>query len=215
MESSLIEKVVLVALGWLLGLAAPAITEAIKRRRENALGRAAIVTELHEVAYKLALSVHGVYMHRGDVDRVKLEWLHAVMERYSGLHDPGNLLMTTRAQLSWTDEQIALGTRAMAKGPDRFLNLQKYKVPLLDARVAALWSFDTSHQRHLLEIRAGLDMLDDIVERSRHFSDMTFGKLEPGMFDRVIENVEQSYEQFVERARIVVGNIDKFISLER
>ena len=49
-ESSLLEKLVLIIFGWLLGLLAPIITDGIKRRRENGMGRTALLAELREVA---------------------------------------------------------------------------------------------------------------------------------------------------------------------
>lgn len=204
----MLEKVVLIVLGWLLGLGAPIITDSIKRRRENALGRAALLVELREIAYKLALAAHGVYMQRGTMDRSKLEWLKSALERYAGAHDPQPLLESMRKQLAMTDQEIAATSKAFVKLQKSGMVLQKYGVPLLDARVSALWSFDTAFTRELLEIRTNLDMLSDLVDRSRHFSDLTFGKLEGDNYRLVLENVEQCWELYADRARQVVSRID-------
>mgnify|MGYP003381672430 CR=1 FL=1 len=86
--------------------------------------------------------------------------------------------------------------------------LQKYAVPLLDGRVTALWSFDSSFTRNLLEIRSGIGMLDDLVERSRHYADLTFGKLENGNYELVLGNLQQCYSEYAERAERIVLQIE-------
>jgi hypothetical protein len=202
------ERVLLLLLGWLMGLAAPAITDGIKRKRENALGRAAIFGELREVAHKLALAAHRIYMHQGTVDRQKLEWITGVLERYAGVHESQRLLENFRKQLSWTDPEIAAAAKVVAAGDSRGLVLQKYAVPLLDGRVNALWSFDSSFTRQLLEIRASIELLTDLVERSRYYSGLTFGKLEDGNYDAVVSNFKQCCDEYAERAVQVVTRIE-------
>ena len=208
LESSLLEKLVLVIFGWLLGLLAPIITDGIKRRRENEMGRTALLAELREVAHKLALAAHGVYMQQGTMDRSKLEWLKIALERYAGAHDPQRLLESMRKLLAMTDQEIAANSKAFAKLQKPGLVLQRYSVPLLDARVSALWTFDTSFTRELLEIKANLAMLDDLVDRSRHYSDLTFGKLEGDNYRLVVENLAQCWDLYADRARQVVARID-------
>lgn len=73
----IVEKVLLIILGWLLGLLSPAIVVAIKTRRENQLGRVAIRSELRDVAHKIALAAHAIHMRNGTVNRAHLEWLKA------------------------------------------------------------------------------------------------------------------------------------------
>jgi hypothetical protein len=48
MSGSTADKLAFLAFGWLLGLLGLIIVDSIKRRRENTLGRAAILTELTE-----------------------------------------------------------------------------------------------------------------------------------------------------------------------
>ena len=47
-------KLTFLFLGWFLGLLGPIIVDAIRRRRENALGRDALLSELREVGCMLA-----------------------------------------------------------------------------------------------------------------------------------------------------------------
>jgi hypothetical protein len=202
------DKIGLIFLGWLLGLLSPAVVEAIRRGRENRVAANAIHAELREVAYKLALACHYIYVHQGKVDRDRLEWIKGVAERYGGAHDPMALTESFRMQLAWSDEEIEATSRAVAERQRPSIVLQRYAVPLLDGRVNALWSFDSSFTRSLLEIRSGIGMLDDLVERSRHYADLTFGKLENGNYELVIGNLRQCYSEYAERAELVVSQIE-------
>ena len=210
---SSLESIALLLVGWLLGTLSPAIVDAIKRRRENALGREAILGELNEIAHRLALARHSVIMHRGKVNRQALEWLKKHLENYAGVHEIDSLMKNMRTQLSWPDAQITDVSRATAGEPNKGLTLQKYAVPLLDARVSALWSFNSSFTRKLLDIRANIDLLNDIVDRSRHYSDMTFGSATGDNHRRAVQNVEDCYVQYAQLALSVVDKITELRSL--
>jgi hypothetical protein len=98
----------------------------------------------------------------------------------------------------------------MASAPGTSAMLQHYPVPLLDARVSALWTFDTEFQRRLLEIRRNVALLDDIVDRSRKYFDLTFTKLEGDNHQLVRANLNQCYELYADRATTVVEQIAQF-----
>lgn len=207
MSDAVIEKLAFVVLGWLLGLLGPVIVDAIWRRRENALGRASILTELTELAGILATAAYGVRMHLGTADRVFLEWLKDTLEQHAATPKLQEFIPRLRMQLSWTDDQLRAVAEHMSAKEGTGTMLQHYPVPPLDARVSALWSFETSLQRQLLEIRRNVAMLDDIVDRSRKYFDMTFTKLEEENHLAVSENLTQTYVMYAERAISIVEQI--------
>ncbi len=192
------EKIVLVFLGWLLGLLGPAIVDKIKRARENKLGRAAIVSELNELACTLSAAAYGVRMELGTADRHFLDWLKVFFEQNAVTPEFQRYIPILRTQLSWSDEDFGNALRYMAPKKGEGTLLQHYFVPLLDARVSALWSFDTSFQRQLLDIRRRVALLDDLVDRSRKYFDMTFTKLEGDNHRLVIENFNQTCTLYAE-----------------
>ena len=207
MSDTTIDKLAFLALGWLLGLLGPVIVDGIKRRRENTLGRAAILTELTELAGILSTAAYGARMRLGTADRQFLEWLKITLEQYATTPKLQEFIPRLRTQLSWTDDQLRAVAQHMSADEGRGTMLQHYPVPLLDSRVSALWSFDTSFQRQLLEIRRNVAILDDVVDRSRKYFDMTFTKLEGNNYQLVTENLTQTYELYAERAMTVVDQI--------
>lgn len=207
MTEATLEKLALLILGWLLGLLGPIIVDSIKRRRENTLGRAAILGELNELAGVLAIAAFKARMRLGTVDRTFLEWLKATLEQYATAPMLREFIPHVCTQLSWTDEQLLAVSQRTGSNDGKGTMLQHYPVPLLDARVSALWSFDTSFQRQLLEIRRNVAILDDVVDRSRKYFDMTFTKLEGDNYNLVDENLTQTYELYAERAIIIAESI--------
>lgn len=201
------DKVLFLFLGWLLGMLSPVIVSAVARRRENALGRAAILTELNELAATLAIAVYGTRSSLGAVDRQFLEWLKTFLESHPIPANLQSFKSRLPVHLSWSDEDIAKGAQYMANAPGTSAMLQHYPVPLLDARVSALWTFDTAFQRDLLAIRRNVGLLDDIVDRSRKYFDLTFTNLDGDNPQLVRANLNQCYELYADRAIAVVEQI--------
>ena len=106
MAEDTLEKLAFLALGWLLGLLGPIIVDAIRRRRENALGRVAILNELRELASVLATAAFGARMRQGTADRRFLEWLKSDLERHATSQQLQAFIPSLRTQLSWSDEEL-------------------------------------------------------------------------------------------------------------
>lgn len=202
------EKLLLVAFGWLLGLLGPAITDAIKRRRENALGRIAILSELREVSVKLALAAYGVRMHQGTVDAEFLKWLKHHLERHAVSKDVQDFIPKLNIFLALDANGLAQINAHTSAESSKGVMLQRYLVPLLDARVSALWSFDTEFQRQLLEVRTRIAMLDELIDRSRKYFDLTFTKLEDANYIIAVENLVQACTLYAQAAERIVDVID-------
>jgi len=210
MPDDTFEKLALVALGWLLGLLGPIITEGIKRRREDALGRDALLSELREVGCLLGVAAYGVHMNRGTVNREFLLWLKNDLEQHAVSEQFQIFIPNLGKQLEWSDRDILAGSRLMASEQGVSTVLQRYPVPLLDSRVSAIWTFDTSFQRSLLSIRTNMHILDDLVERTRIYHDMTFSKQEGDNHERILGNIEQACDLYAQRAIRTVKLIRQF-----
>lgn len=204
-----LEKLLLVFVGWLLGLLGPAIIDRIKRERENKLGRKAILSELHEVGGLLAIAFFAVRSKDGTLNREHLEWLKEYLQKGERSKALNDWVARIDEQLKWSDAEIfAYAAGAMAPAGKGTLP-QKYAVPLLDSRVSALWSFDTAFQRDLLEIRQLMNRLEDLVDRSRKLHDMTFSNLDPANRAAVDDNIKQNIAFYGDSVKLVVDKIAK------
>ncbi|OZA35611.1 MAG: hypothetical protein B7X82_01025 [Hydrogenophilales bacterium 17-64-65] len=204
------EKIAFVFLGWLLGLLGPVIIDAIRRKRENDLGRLAIKTELANLRVKLAFASYTIEEHQGSMTRLKLKWVIKQLGLQPTDEQLASVTDTLKKLLEASDEELSQHFASRKGPPGKSLTLQRYNTPLLDARVSALWSFDTSSQRILLEIRSALDIAAEIIDRATHFTNLTFQKLENGNHQRAVENVTGCYDQYAAQAKRIVELIDEF-----
>ena len=108
--------------------------------------------------------------------------------------------------LTCPSEQRTIALTQM-RTPKQSLGLQKYPVPVLDSRVAALYTLKTTEQVALLGIRTKLGFLDDAVDRVRKFNDMTFQKHEGENYQLVLENVDSALDDYAKYAIQVVDRI--------
>ncbi len=212
MSSDLIEKIALIAVGWLFALLGPAIVDANRRQRENVAVRTILAVELQEVALKLALANHYIIKHFGEEDRQHLEWISDVVNSYRGTTPSDSIADLLVMKLSLTDQEIASNSKRTAAQPGQGIVLQKYLVPLLDSRISSLLYFRGVVPPLLLDIKNRLGLLNDTVEQVRHNTHLTFGKLEGDNYQRLVENISGSYRFYAEEAKRVA---DKIRSLEK
>jgi hypothetical protein len=205
-----IEKLALLAVGWVFGLLGPAIADQIKRWRENSLGRKAIVGELRELGCLLSIAIYGVHLQHGSIDRDFVNWIKADLEDHATGDQVKSLIPMLQQMLTCSEEDFTAVARHAALKQGKGTVLQKYPALLLDARVSALWSFETSFQRSLLSIRQHINILDDLVDRTRKYHDMTFSKLEDGNYCLIVGNLEQACIIYVEHAKRTVTMIRQF-----
>lgn len=169
-----LEPVALIFVGWLLGLLGPSIVDAIKERKDNELGRAAILTELEEFATTVAAAAYRVRMSQGTLDRAFLREMKTVIDEHPHVADVRRLGEGVETFLKLDDAHLsALATHA-AEPNGISLGLQHYAVPLLDSRVSAFISFKTPLQRQLLRLRREITLLDGLVDRAEKYLDLTY-----------------------------------------
>jgi type II secretory pathway pseudopilin PulG len=202
-----IERVGLLVLGWLLGLLGPVIVDSVKRRRENKLGRDAIRVELGQLRTRLATAVYNVENHLGTLTKEKTKW---TLDNLPAEKDD-KIRSGLEASLTWTDEMFARVRAHFAATGNMTLRLQKYGTPLLDARVSALWSFDTEAQRNLLEIKSVLGFLDDAVDQAQYFNELTFKEMSSENHEIAVDSARSYITLYAERGTRAVELINQFL----
>ncbi|WP_026437760.1 hypothetical protein [Acidovorax sp. JHL-9] len=207
MSDDTIEKLVLLLLGWLLGLLAPVIVDSIKRRRENKLGRAAIRVELIQLRERLIIAAHSADDHLGTQTKEKIRW---TLERLHAREDD-KIRPALEMRINQADAEFNALVAYLAGKGNQSIRLQNYGTPLLDARVSALWSFNTEAQRLLLQLKTEMGFLDDAVTQSRFFNELTFKELPSLNHQIAVQSVREYIDTYAQRARKAVELIDRFL----
>ena len=209
----LLEKVLLIVLGWLFGLLGPAFVNAIKQNREDKACRTAIFSELKSLARILTLACNSIRMHQANITDDHLKWTIKQLITFSCPEDRQIQEVVVKMLTYPTDQRVIALTQM--REPKKSLGLQKYPVPVLDSRVAAFYTLKTTEQVALLGIRTHLAFLDDAVDRVRKFNDMTFQKLEGENYRLVLENVDSALDDYAKYAMQVVDRISDALEAHR
>jgi len=200
-----LEKVLLLILGWLFGLLGPAFVNAIKQKREDTACRAAVFSELRSLGRLLTVASHGVHIHRATATDQHLLWMTKQLNIFGNPEDEPIKKFVTVLQSLTGEQRIALLTHTRGEG--KATGLQKYSVPVLDARVSALYTFTTGEQIALLGIRTQLGFVDDAVDRARKYNDWTFQKHEGENYKLIIENGNTALDDYARYAENAVERI--------
>lgn len=205
--------ILLVVLGWLLGILSPVIVDRIRHGREAKELRVALISELTQLRYRLAIAAYFVQMHLGTVDRQFLEWLKPVLEGYDGPDSIEDILKAVNDQLRLTDGKIAAFVASQKAKPEQSITFKKYAVPLLDSRITMLSAFKVAIRDVLLAIRTHLNFLNEEVDEARFYLRHSFDTSpSQNNYAAIRDNLDSSIEHVGKRARSIVdliGDIEK------
>jgi hypothetical protein len=205
----MLEQLGLLALGWLGGILSPALVEAIKAKRETEAVLAAAKGELNEVAYRLVLASYNVSIHLGSTDRQFLKWVQDSMILYHGGEPKERIAEYIADQLSWTDEALAAHVSNEAAKGVQGLVVPKFSLPFSDARTPSWHSLPASVRLELLAIHTDIRLLNDVVDQTRMYFNLTFTKLEGSNPTTVVENLRGAYDQYGKRCRIAADRMHR------
>jgi hypothetical protein len=201
--------VLLIILGWLFGMLAPALVERVRRDRDSPNIRKAIRLELNELRYKLALVSYQIQTRYGKVDRNFLLWLRQIVSTYEGIDKEPKIHESLNSILALQDDAIAKFFEKQAAAAQVGLSLKKYVVPHLEARMAQNWQFDDILQSQLLDVFSNLSMINEDIELARYYFRLTFETLSDENHSRATENFRQACRHIGDRCRYLVDRIDR------
>jgi len=208
----MLEQIALFTLGWLGGVLSPALIEAIKSRRETVAVLDAVKTELNEISYRLVLASYSIEQHLGSADRKFLKWVQKSMAFYYGQEPTETIATYIRTQLSWTDEQLALHVASEASQGVKALTIPKFKLPFTDARVPGWHALPASIRLALLAIQTDISLVNDAVDQSRTYFNLTFTKLESN-HATVVGNLRGAYVQYGKRCKLAAERMQRLHSI--
>jgi hypothetical protein len=204
-----VKDLALLVVGWLFGLLSAPITEAINKWRVKAELRAALLTDMKSLGYRMA---HVVYMFEeryGTWDRAVLERLLPVLERYQPTDGGTSLDAGVRTLLRADDAKLAVSLAARRQDAlGQGMSVKEYRLRILEAHVGELRLFGSVVQRRLLEVAAQLEFYNGHVADAREWLRMTFDR-SLSEVDRasVQGNLASTYRNIAERAWFILKEV--------
>lgn len=204
------ESVLLILLGWWLGVLSLVFVDYVRRWRDRQDLRVSLRSELQQLRFRLAVAAHSVRMHQGTVDREFLKWLKPVLEGYDGPDSSKSLVKVVGDQLNLTDQEIANLATSLAAKPEQSLVQKKFSAPLLDTTTNAPSTLSPRFQGALLAIRTHLGFLNEDIDEARFFLRRTYDTpLDQKNYSTICSNLDNSIEHFGSRAHKIVDLIGK------
>lgn len=210
-----LKDVLFIILGWLFGLLSPGIVSAMRDKREAKIIKAALLTELRELQYRLVLMVYRIESKYGELNREFFRWAQSILVGYGGINSADSLLKTIGPLLKLTNDEMASLTQyARQKSQlNTGLSLKKYSLSLLEANLTSLARFDTILQGRLLEIKIHIGFMNETVDESRYYFRLSFQNGISIENHRIANiNMIDSYETYATQAKIVVEIIRKILA---
>ncbi len=203
------KEILILVLGWLLGLFSSPITDSLKEASSRRSLRKALLAELDELRCRLAgvafMAAQSQHLLTADLIRR----LQRVYANYEGPLGASRRLAGALKELAGSeDEQIEALIRASQNAETHWMNKQ-FSIPLLEQAVPSLSLFEPPSQRELLEVRTQLHMLNEITTERASFFRMTF---DPATMveneEKILGNMAAAEKHTMERALIIIDRID-------
>lgn len=213
LEINIVQGILLLILGWLMGLLSPIVVDGIKKRRQVKQIIMGIQIELSEVRIKLAATAGQLAFRFGGFDRPFLIWLKSVIKSYNGLHVDKNAEKNIEKLLKNSDEEIEHLSQSIKAPPQTSIDIRRYKIPFLDFHITQLAILDKSLQRLLMETKCYIDNLNEQIDSTKFFYKKTFDSSLSIENRNIIEtNRHNTYIEIMKLAKRTIEIIDKLLS---
>ena len=131
---------------------------------------------------------------------------------YHGTEPTENIAKHVDVQLSWTDDQLAVHTASEAAQGVKALTVPKFALPFVDARVPGWLALPPTVRLGLLSIHADIRLINDAVDQSRTYFNLTFTKLDLN-HSTVVNNLRGAYAQYGRRCHLAAERMQRLHAL--
>jgi len=205
---SILRDLVLLLVGWGLGILSSPITDLIRRRTAKQRLTRALRTELRSLQDSLACVVIQITRRRGTLTRPLLEALMSTLKTSGLVASQGRAIKTIEGLLEDDAPLTAGHAPEAASHPRAPLTLRVYGIPFLDSHFHRLDLYSLETQRMLVELHAGLQLYNQHANEAMDYHQMTFATgSEKERLDALAVNVETCYERALEKASDLVSRI--------
>ncbi len=201
--------IVYIILGWLLGLLTSPLALRIERKYRQKDYKFAIFSELKIFAARSNMVFFKIRKHLGTLDKSSLEWIVKTYKQY----DPDinqELINVTKELLETSDEEFENKMNRFKAAENISLGLKTFSLPLTDSLLENISILDSEFQRKILEIKAQVDMLNQEIENSKYYFNLTFNPESLSINKDVLRtNIKSSYNMIQEKCKYIVGLISE------
>lgn len=181
------ETVGLIFVGWLLGILGPIIVERVSKRRQKAELKIAVQSELNDLKIRLILFVYLLRRTTESLDEEILIWMRTSVHDYNGFENVESLQKLLNKIDFSNKEALPSVINSLNHGSTGAISLKFMNIGFLNANLQNLYLFEQTFQTRLLEIKYGIDSLNQEIQFAIDYLKMTFDQSITGKNRVVLE----------------------------
>lgn len=206
--------VVILILGWLLGLLSHSVIEWNRSIRRADELRSSIALELDELKYRIAWGALAMFGRQQALDREVVDWFIGAVQEYKGVHAESKALSMLKEMTTLDDARLQAYLAKLAR-PGRGANLKQFHLPLLSAAIGELSILPAESQRLALDVLRQIGMLNEEIQLSNDNFQRTFDTSITGGNRAILDsNIQLGYMTIGKMSRWLVEGIGRFAASE-
>jgi uncharacterized membrane-anchored protein YhcB (DUF1043 family) len=201
------KELLYIALGWLLGLLSHTIVMHIGRKYKKNDLKTAILSDLKNLAVRLAAVYGKIDTHFGTRNKASLEYLKTIYEKYRD-KCPQDIIDGLN-KLIKSDKKNIAAVNAYSKAEENIsLSFRKYSLYFIEAVSGEFSLLPIEFQREILEIRTQLNIYNELVDSTTFFYHSSFNAECMKNNSNIIKsNLENTYKEIQNRCKIITDKI--------
>ena len=208
------KSMLLIVLGWMLGLLSPWLADTIQRPYKRSEVKRGIHLELKDLRTKLVAIVLQVSLYKGTLDQEMIRWARQRMET-----DPAVAKLVAPAPWELVskldNDNLNAASRALAPATMKLV-FRRYSVPFLDSHLNALNWFSVDFQAAVHRIRSVLSVLNQEVEVTWFYFQKTFDASLTELNRNIIQNNYDGSHDFIGKAaRQIIDEIEAVLEIKK
>ncbi len=201
-----LSPVLMVLLGWLLGLLTPVIAERIRRpyrRRDLMQG---VVDEMLGLQHTLVAVAYKIRTRNAELSDDFLDKILPILDAHTG-PDRSQEIIEFVKEIRRCPEGQRVATHQLMRKPDRVVGLRQYAAPLFATQMSDVAICSLDFQRAVLNIRRHLDLYNQLAALAESLFSRSFDNRGPEERDVLRANVERNCRDAATQAEMVVDAI--------
>ncbi len=206
--STEIQAVLMLILGWLLGLLSPSIINYIQDKKKAIKIKKSLLSEMEECQIIMANVAYLIESKYVAINHKLFDDLINIYENYNGINDYNDKLVRLKKLKKKPKEELETITeRQLYENMDKFLSFKKYDLPYLRSKINDISLLDENVQSNLLQLNFKLNLFNSEVEESKFHYQLTFSS------EVSNENQEINKQILKEKQLIILDQIKQIITL--
>lgn len=206
--STEIQAVLMLILGWLLGLLSPSIINYIQDKQKAIKIKKSLLSEMEECQIIMANVAYLIESKYVAINHKLFDDLINIYENYNGINDYNDKLLRLKKLKTTPKEELETMTEIqLYENMDKFLSFKKYDLPYLRSKINDISLLDENVQSNLLQLNFKLNLFNSEVEESKFHYQLTFSS------EVSEENQEINKQILKDKQLVILDQIKQIITL--